>query len=51
MKMKTLKLHLKTVKQIIQKNYAKELQALGITNIVNVVAVFDKKDVKVDWFY
>ena len=38
-------------KQIIKKNYANELHSLGVTNIVNVVAVFDKKEVKVDWFY
>ena len=38
-------------KQIIQKNYANELHSLGVTNIINVVAVFDKKEVKVDWFY
>ncbi len=37
-------------KQIIDKKYASELHALGIKNIVNVVAVFEKKEVKVEWF-
>lgn len=37
-------------KQIIEKQYANELLALGIQNIVNVVAVFDKKEVKVEYF-
>jgi hypothetical protein len=36
--------------QIIEKKYASELLALGISNIINVVAVFDKKEVKVEWF-
>jgi len=36
--------------QIIEKQYASELLALGISNIINVVAVFDKKEVKVEWF-
>ena len=37
-------------KQITEKKYASELQALGVNNIINVVAVFDKKEVKVEWY-
>ena len=37
-------------KQITQKKYASELQAHGVMNIVNVIAVFDKKEVIVEWY-
>lgn len=38
-------------KQISDKKYAVELQGLGVNNIVNIVAVFDKKEVEVEVFY
>ena len=37
-------------KQITEKKYASELLAQGVENIVNVIAVFDKKDVKIEWY-
>ncbi|MBP7562255.1 MAG: AAA family ATPase [Candidatus Cloacimonetes bacterium] len=36
--------------QVVQKNYARELLDQGIQTIVYVVAVFDKKEVKAEWF-
>jgi hypothetical protein len=36
--------------QIIEKNYAQELLAQGVTEIVNIIAVFEGKEVRVEHF-
>jgi hypothetical protein len=40
----------KAKKQIIEKNYAQELKAQGITEIVHILAVFEGKEVRLESF-
>jgi hypothetical protein len=37
-------------KQIIEKNYAQELKAQGVTEIVHIIAVFEGKEVRLESF-
>jgi hypothetical protein len=40
----------KAKKQIIEKNYAQELKAQGVTEIVHIIAVFEGKEVRLESF-